>query len=76
MALAPLHTGSISSWLISVLVAEVLCYDPAAGAGGGQQEWQGGGQAGLHSPARGILCQAQGSVLKVINLKVILPRDL
>jgi hypothetical protein len=38
-----------------VVVVEVLRYEPAASAGGGQQERQGRGEAGLHSPARGIL---------------------
>ena len=49
--------------VIVFLVVEVLCYQPAASAGGGQQERQGRGEAGLHPPARGILCQAQGGII-------------
>jgi hypothetical protein len=37
--------------VIVFLVVEVLCYQPAASAGGGQQERQGRGEAGLHPPA-------------------------
>ncbi len=42
--------------VVFLVVVEVLCYQPAASAGGGQQERQGRGEAGLHPPARGILC--------------------
>jgi hypothetical protein len=41
--------------LVFLVVEEILCYEPAASAGGGQQEQQGRGEAGLHSPATGIL---------------------
>jgi hypothetical protein len=49
--------------LVFLVVLEVLCHEPAACAGGGQQERQGRGEAGLHPPARGVLCQAQGGLL-------------
>jgi hypothetical protein len=46
-----------------VVFVEVLCYEPTASAGGGQQERQGHREAGLHPPARGVLCQAQGGII-------------